>query len=124
MNDPSYINTIVENTQEFIPQATFESNHSGSLVFRVPQTAENNEKIPAYLKYLEDASTKSMIREWGISHPTLEDVFLKITKQHGFAYEDEEVQEIQQVRDGAVSHDNRKYNLQGRKRFDLTRFVR
>jgi hypothetical protein len=45
------------------------------------------------LQFLEEASAESVIREWGVSHTTLEEVFLEVTKKHGFTYEDPDVEE-------------------------------
>jgi hypothetical protein len=46
------------------------------------------------LKYLEAKSThddgpargKSLVKEWGLSHTSLEDVFLEVTKRENFTY--------------------------------------
>jgi hypothetical protein len=37
---------------------------------------------------LEKYTNEEKVREWGLSHTTLEEVFLNVTKEHGFSYED------------------------------------
>ena len=41
-----------------------------------------------FLELLEKYSSEEKVREWGLSHTTLEEVFLNVAKENGFTYED------------------------------------
>eukprot|EP01116_Phalansterium_solitarium_P019773 TRINITY_DN564_c0_g2_i1.p1 TRINITY_DN564_c0_g2~~TRINITY_DN564_c0_g2_i1.p1 ORF type:complete len:1819 (+),score=747.59 TRINITY_DN564_c0_g2_i1:87-5543(+) len=91
--------TLAENTQRVIsevhrvaPRAEVASNDSGSLGFGIDDPAETT----ALLKYLETATSSSetsldagLVKEWGVSHTTLEEVFLEVSKRYNFKYDDE-----------------------------------
>ncbi len=50
------------------------------------------------LQFLEQNSQKNdekgMVSEWGVSHTTLEEVFLNITKKYNFVYKDQDQQSL------------------------------
>ena len=54
----------------------------------------NRDKMEPFLKYLEEKSArdnnhpriKPIVKEWGLSHTSLEDVFLEVTKRENFTY--------------------------------------
>lgn len=47
------------------------------------------DKLPQVLAHLESLSNGTL-KEWGVSHTTLEEVFLRVTKMGHFGYEDPE----------------------------------
>jgi hypothetical protein len=38
-------------------------------------------------KHLQGGGAKPLVKEWGLSHTTLEDVFLEVTKRENFTYQ-------------------------------------
>jgi hypothetical protein len=63
------------------------SESGGSILFGVPITKSH--ELTIFFKIMEEEYSdkksdkfKSYIRDWGISHSTLEEVFMKITKKN------------------------------------------
>lgn len=59
------------------------SNDSGMLLIGCPKSFQ--EEMPLLLDFV---MADSRVKEWGLSHSTLESVFLAVTKKHNFVYED------------------------------------
>ena len=59
------------------------SNDSGMLLLGCLKTFQ--EQMPALLDFV---MADSRVKEWGLSHSTLESVFLAVTKKHNFVYEE------------------------------------
>lgn len=76
--------------EKFAGLVTLAANDAGAIAFTVAQ--QRLERIPEVLAYIDELREApgghDMIHEWGISHSTLEEVFLAITKKHHFVYED------------------------------------
>eukprot|EP01091_Cochliopodium_minus_P001939 TRINITY_DN1188_c0_g2_i2.p1 TRINITY_DN1188_c0_g2~~TRINITY_DN1188_c0_g2_i2.p1 ORF type:complete len:1683 (-),score=415.80 TRINITY_DN1188_c0_g2_i2:354-4655(-) len=99
---------IIKQIKQISPSVVLTVNDAGSLSFRVSK--ENVNEMPNLIEYLEENSHKevqskrfsisekntkeSLIKEWGVSHTSLEEVFIQVTKNHGFDYGKEEDEEI------------------------------
>ena len=75
-----------------IPSSLVLSESGGSVLFGVP-IAKSHE-LSIFFKIMEgdiknekSEEFKSYIRDWGISHSTLEEVFMKITKKNSRFFE-------------------------------------
>ena len=75
-----------------IPSSLVLSESGGSVLFGVPITKSNDLLI--FFKIMEgdiknekSEEFKSYIRDWGINHSTLEEVFMKITKKNSRFFE-------------------------------------
>jgi ABC-type multidrug transport system ATPase subunit len=58
-------------------------NDAGAIALTIPR--ERLDYIPTLINEID---TNPNIREWGVSHSTLEEVFLEVTKKHNFKYDD------------------------------------
>lgn len=65
------------------PDVNLISNDSGMLLLGCPKTFQ--ESIPSLLDFIK---LDSRVKEWGLSHSTLESVFLAVTKKHNFVYDE------------------------------------
>lgn len=63
---------------ELVPSAVLEDDSAGALIYQFPMASINN--IPGFVKWVED-SKGDMIKNWGISQSTLEEVFLKLIRE-------------------------------------------
>lgn len=70
------------------PDIRLISNDSGMLLLGCTKTFQ--EEMPALLDFI---MADSRVKEWGLSHSTLESVFLAVTKKHNFVYEEIESDE-------------------------------
>ena len=75
-----------------IPSSLVLSESGGSVLFGVPITKSH--ELSIFFKIMEGdiknekfEEFKSYIRDWGISHSTLEEVFMKITKKNSRFFE-------------------------------------
>lgn len=66
---------------QYLPNASLIAESGGSLVFGV--NTDDYKTLVPFFRFLEDEEKKpnSIIRDWGISQTSLEDVFLKVTRQ-------------------------------------------
>lgn len=66
---------------DYLPEARIVAESGSSLIFGF-NTTEYERMIPLF-QYLEEQETAEdpLIRDWGVSQTTLEDVFLKVTRQ-------------------------------------------
>ncbi len=80
---------VVERIQKLIPAAKLIDSSGGNLFFLIP-FSETNTTMKKFLQLMETNENnkfskynklKSKINDWGISHPTLEEVFLKLTNK-------------------------------------------
>jgi ABC-type multidrug transport system ATPase subunit len=84
-NDFETVNKLVLSK---VPSAKLISSNSGSLLFNIPGDANIKDAIIPALTAIENAE---MIRDWGISQTTLEEVYLTVTKKHKFGYGKDQV---------------------------------
>lgn len=69
----------VKNTiKKFIPSATLEDDAAGALIYKFP--ASSLDKIPDFVNWLE-SNKDGVVKSWGISQSTLEEVFLKLIRE-------------------------------------------
>lgn len=97
---PSQVPLLIEKLRQISPNAILKENDAGSLSYQVSK--EFVHEMPTLIEYLEQnsqtenittssdlkTSSDKMVKEWGVSHTTLEEVFIRITKTGGFEYED------------------------------------
>jgi len=93
MTDMEHVDSIVRDLKAICPELLLNRCDAGNLLLDVPTTAP--ELIGELISYLEDRSPSSSthpvtVREFGISHSTLEEVFLEITRRNNFSYDDDE----------------------------------
>ncbi|KAI8927014.1 hypothetical protein BC831DRAFT_399199 [Entophlyctis helioformis] len=60
-----------------VPAATLEDDSAGALIYQFP--VSSTPLIPGFVKYL-NANPAGLVRAWGISQTTLEEVFLRIIR--------------------------------------------
>ena len=63
---------------KFIPNATLEDDAAGALIYKFP--AASLDKIPDFVDWLEK-NKDGLVKSWGISQSTLEEVFLKLIRE-------------------------------------------
>jgi len=77
------IPTVKQQVQSYLPQSSLIAESGGSLVFGV--NASSHHTLVPLFRYLEEEEQKgaheSIVKDWGISQTSLEDVFLKVTRQ-------------------------------------------
>ncbi|KAL9657561.1 hypothetical protein ABK040_000988 [Willaertia magna] len=71
-----------------IPDAKIVSQDAGNYIFNVPK--EQTNELGELLSIIErmKSSSKSMLKDWGITQTTLEEVYLKVTKKADFGYKE------------------------------------
>ncbi|KAJ1541238.1 hypothetical protein HK096_010352, partial [Nowakowskiella sp. JEL0078] len=77
ITDPSRMEETKSTVQTYIPEAELEDDSAGALIFKMPQNLTS--EIPGFVKFLE-TNPNDLIRAWGISQTTLEEVFLKLIR--------------------------------------------
>ncbi|KAJ3413316.1 ATP-binding cassette sub- A member 1 [Chytridiales sp. JEL 0842] len=60
-----------------VPGAVLEDDAAGALIYQFPR--ESTGSIPAFVKWLEE-NKEGLVKAWGISQTTLEEVFLKLIR--------------------------------------------
>jgi len=83
-----------------LPALQLEDDSAGALIFQVPAAAIG--ELPDLVKYL-DGGGNGLVREWGISQTTLEDVFLRIIREINPTANVAELRRLQS--DGAATAD-------------------
>lgn len=59
-----------------IPDAMLEDDSAGALIYQF----SNGDSIPAFITFLEE-NKSGLVKTWGISQSTLEEVFLKLIRE-------------------------------------------
>jgi ABC-type multidrug transport system ATPase subunit len=81
------------------PDVALISNDSGMLLLGCPKTFQ--EAMPTLLDLIK---ADSRVKEWGLSHSTLESVFLAVTRKHNFVYDEiEDPDDFVDITDKEVS---------------------
>jgi hypothetical protein len=62
--------------QGMIPDAKLEDDSAGALIYQF----SNPESIPDFIDFLE-INKEGLVKTWGISQSTLEEVFLKLIRE-------------------------------------------
>ncbi|KAF0979003.1 hypothetical protein FDP41_002073 [Naegleria fowleri] len=85
----------------YIPAAKIVSQSAGNYIFNVPK--EQLTELGVLLEYFEklmegnDTHTPPLLKDWGISQTTLEEVYLKVTKKSEFGYKNADMGELSTV---------------------------
>ena len=77
MADEDNVPAIKKAVAERVPGATLEDDSAGALIYQFPSSSTH--AIPGFVKWLEEAK-KTIVKNWGISQSTLEEVFLKLIR--------------------------------------------
>jgi hypothetical protein len=73
-------NEIQDELRGYLPQLTVETDiPDGDVVFRTNQLPD--EQFVKALRQLEVMQTKNLIKNYGVQNSTMDDVFLKITRE-------------------------------------------
>jgi ABC-type multidrug transport system ATPase subunit len=92
LTEQAFTQTVISAIEEkFSGLATLAANDAGAIAFNVSQ--KRLDQVPELIAFIDKLRAKTadgheMIHEWGVSHSTLEEVFLAITKRHHFVYDD------------------------------------
>lgn len=81
ISDAEKVDTLKEKIEDIIPDAILETEASGTLTYSLPNVISRN--AIKLFQYVESQvkEQEPLIRDWLISHTTLDEVFLRIT--HG-----------------------------------------
>ena len=64
--------------EEMVPGVVLEDDSAGALIYQFPKSS--TESIPQFVQWLELNKAK-LVKNWGISQSTLEEVFLKLIRE-------------------------------------------
>ncbi len=78
VTDPARIADTKKVVEKQVPGSKLEDDSAGALIYQIP--LESTQYIPPFVKYL-DTDPDGLIKAWGISQTTLEEVFLKIVRE-------------------------------------------
>jgi ABC-type multidrug transport system ATPase subunit len=76
--EQSEMTKIKETIAEMLPEAKLEDDSAGALIYQFPPTALKS--IPKLVEWLEQ-NKDGLVKSWGISQSTLEEVFLKLIRE-------------------------------------------
>eukprot|EP00761_Pharyngomonas_kirbyi_P010427 gb/GECH01010447.1/.p1 GENE.gb/GECH01010447.1/~~gb/GECH01010447.1/.p1 ORF type:complete len:901 (+),score=161.28 gb/GECH01010447.1/:1-2703(+) len=76
--------------QQYIPEATLVSENAGNMIFNVP--SDKVVQLGQLVEHIESqvGQDGSIIRDWGLSHTSLEEVYLKVTSEAKFGFTSKE----------------------------------
>lgn len=69
--------TVKQVVEEMVPGVILEDDSAGALIYQFPQSSTGN--IPPFVQWMESSKGK-LVKSWGISQSTLEEVFLKLVR--------------------------------------------
>ena len=99
---PEKINDLRKMIKQYVPDAFEASNNAGSVIYTIlpEKISELGDLLEAIENHCEETndSTKysqKIIRDWGISHTTLEEVYLKVTHEEFHDFDSQENDLIQ-----------------------------
>lgn len=75
--EPNKVEETKNSLKERFPSAVLEDESAGSLTYQFLE--KDADKIPLFIRHIDKSST-GLIRNWGISQSTLEEVFLKVIR--------------------------------------------
>lgn len=75
---------VIQSIKRQLEAVILSSNDAGNLTFTIPRDYTNQMGNLLYL--CEKLHHKGQISEFGVSHTTLEDVFISVSKKHDFGY--------------------------------------
>ncbi|CAG8579563.1 8880_t:CDS:10 [Ambispora gerdemannii] len=83
--DPANIESVQEWVSQLVPHAKLQNSDGGELIYQIPPTAMND--IGDFVNLLEE-NPNGVINGWGIMNTTLEDAFLRISKEEDDSNDD------------------------------------
>jgi ABC-type multidrug transport system ATPase subunit len=78
VTDQTESQTVKDIVQKMIPGAKLEDDSAGALIYQFPPSSIS--AIPKFVEWLED-NKDGLVKSWGISQSTLEEVFLKLIRE-------------------------------------------
>jgi ABC-type multidrug transport system ATPase subunit len=79
ITDPANIGQLKEAVLSIVPEATIADESAGALIYQFPHTSI--EAVPRLVQWLEQSKGK-LVKNWGISQSTLEEVFLRLIRDN------------------------------------------
>jgi hypothetical protein len=76
--DQQHIQEVKDNVERMVPNVVLEDDSAGALIYQFP--ASSTTAIPEFVQWLENVKEK-LVKNWGISQSTLEEVFLKLIRE-------------------------------------------
>eukprot|EP00842_Homolaphlyctis_polyrhiza_P000564 jgi/Hompol1/1508/HPOL_000597-RA len=70
---------VKEHVTRLVPNAVLEDDSAGALSYQLSSSAVHT--IPNFVRWLENNNQSGLIKSWGISQSTLEEVFLKLIRE-------------------------------------------
>lgn len=83
-DDEEFMKKLV---QKNVPFASISSSNSGNIIFRMPYGISLTDIVPL-MKEIENEIEKGSIRDYSFSLPTLQQVYVSVTKESKFSYEE------------------------------------
>ncbi|KAH6568256.1 hypothetical protein BASA50_008934 [Batrachochytrium salamandrivorans] len=78
VTNPSDADRVKAIVQRMVPGTVLEDDSAGALIYQFPGTSTDS--IPEFVQWLED-NHDGLVKSWGISQSTLEEVFLKLIRE-------------------------------------------
>ena len=76
--DKENIDIVKKTVEEMVPGAKLDDESAGALIYQFPESSTS--QVPVFVQWLEK-NKKMMVKNWGISQSTLEEVFLKLIRE-------------------------------------------
>lgn len=96
---PGKTEAVIELVRSMVPQIVVISSNAGNIIIGVAENYFTN--LCNFVEHLEQESEPNMVKEWSIAQATLEEVYLKVTKEGHFDFSTDAVQaketELQEV---------------------------
>ena len=85
--------SVISLVRNYVPDCKLVSQGAGNYIFNVPK--ESITELGQLISYIEELTAKKdntevLLKDWGISQTTLEEVYLKVTKKSEFGYKTSE----------------------------------
>jgi hypothetical protein len=78
VTDQTESQVVKDTIQKMIPGAKLEDDSAGALIYQFPPSSIS--AIPRFVEWLEN-NKDGLVKSWGISQSTLEEVFLKLIRE-------------------------------------------
>ncbi|KAI8815090.1 hypothetical protein BJ742DRAFT_670515 [Cladochytrium replicatum] len=83
LTDPARLEEAKTAVATVAPEAELEDDAAGALIYRLPPDAAETGVVPRFIKWLDSTEGSSVIKSWGISQTSLEEVFLRLLRDGG-----------------------------------------
>ncbi|KAI8918938.1 hypothetical protein BC831DRAFT_515918 [Entophlyctis helioformis] len=111
----STVATVMEDMARLMPQAKLEDASAGALLYQFPSSSTS--AVPALVDWLEK-NQGGLVKSWGISQSTLEEVFLKLVREANAKFtiiDEEEARERLKVYRGKTFGSKSRPDIKGHK---------